>query len=465
MSKKRLRILHTNDLHSQLENWPSVTAWLKRRRSEAIANGESVLLFDIGDHADRVHPMTEGLMGKGNVILLNEMKYDAITIGNNEGITFSRDDLNSMYENKNFPVVVCNLFDESGSIPPWAVPYEILTTDNGIRVGITGATVPFKMFYKTLGWDIKDPFDLLKEVVDKLKPEVDILICLSHLGLFEDERLAEEIPCFDYILGAHTHHVLHEGKKINNTWINQAGRSGKYAGEIALTLTETNGKLSLNTEYVESVLLDLLEKDKETEDTIKKLTQKGERELSSSEVVYLNDPMEVSWYNSTPLIELLAQGLREWCEADIGMVNAGVLLDNLPTGKVTFKDVHRICPHPINPAAVMISGEGLLEIIRQAQKKEMVEFPLKGFGFRGKILGEMIFSGLDISNNASYIQDKDVFIHGESLDKNRSYKLATVDMFTLGKIYPAISSIKEKTYFMPEMLRDILAWKLRNLVT
>ncbi|MCD8509502.1 MAG: metallophosphoesterase [Bacillus sp. (in: Bacteria)] len=98
----RLRILHTNDLHSEFNNWPSVVAWLKKRRQEAIAEGEDVLLFDIGDHADRFHPMTEGLLGKGNVLLLNEVNYDAVTIGNNEGITFSKEALNNMYKKEEF---------------------------------------------------------------------------------------------------------------------------------------------------------------------------------------------------------------------------------------------------------------------------------------------------------------------------------------------------------------------------
>lgn len=459
----RLRLLHTNDLHSEFNNWPSVVAWLKKRRKEAIAEGEDVLLFDIGDHADRFHPMTEGLLGQGNVLLLNEMNYDAATIGNNEGITFSKEALNAMYEKKNFPVVVCNLFDNTGNHPVWAEPYKIITTPSGLKVGVTGATVPYKLFYKTLGWEIMDPVACLKEVVRQLAPKVDVLICLSHLGLFEDERLAEEIPDFDYILGAHTHHVLKEGKKINGTWINQAGRSGKYAGEISAVITNENGKVTVKTNYVQSIPLESTEKDLDTVYLLSKLNASAEDALGDESLIELKEGLDVDWYNPTLLIQLLAEGLREWCDSEIGMVNAGVLLSSLPQGKVTYKDIHRICPHPINPASLLISGESLLEIIRQAKKKEMVEYPLKGFGFRGRMLGEMIFDGLVINNESTFIQDKDVLIHGESLDRHRHYKLATVDMFTFGKIYPAISSVSEKQYFMPEMLRDVLTWKLKQL--
>ncbi|MCD8509500.1 MAG: hypothetical protein LRY73_06200 [Bacillus sp. (in: Bacteria)] len=104
-----------------------------------------------------------------------------------------------------------------------------------------------------------------------------------------------------------------------------------------------------------------------------------------------------------------------------------------------------------------------MEIIRQAKKEKMVELPLKGFGFRGKILGEMIFDGLEFNRETAFIQDKDIIIHGESLDRHRHYQLATLDMFTFGKLYPAISAVPDKQYFMPEMLRDVLAWKLNEL--
>ena len=57
------------------------------------AAGEAFYLFDIGDNVDRSHPFTEGTKGKGNIRLLNEAGYDAVTIGNNEGITMSKEAL------------------------------------------------------------------------------------------------------------------------------------------------------------------------------------------------------------------------------------------------------------------------------------------------------------------------------------------------------------------------------------
>ena len=84
-----IHIYHTNDVHSHFENWPQINHFLSQRKQQAADNGEACFLFDIGDHIDRSHPFTEGTEGKGNNELLNEAGYDAVTIGNNEGITMS----------------------------------------------------------------------------------------------------------------------------------------------------------------------------------------------------------------------------------------------------------------------------------------------------------------------------------------------------------------------------------------
>ncbi|WP_280769419.1 bifunctional metallophosphatase/5'-nucleotidase [Salipaludibacillus daqingensis] len=463
MSNEKLRILHTNDLHSNLEQWPAVTALLKKQRNEARQLQQEVLLFDIGDHCDRVHPMTEALLGKGNVQLLNEMEYDAVTIGNNEGITFSQENLDDLYSDAAFPVILSNLKYNDGSRPSWTIPHKIYHLKSGLKVGVTGVTIPFRLFYETLGWNVTDPFIELEKTVDELRSQVDFLVCLSHLGLHEDEKMAKVFPSFDLILGSHTHHVLNEGKKVNDTWINQSGRSGAYIGDVTVRFEKKeNGRHVVEIEKVHSMKVDEAVRDKQTEKTLANLIQEGNR-LLEREVTVLDSPLTVDWYKTSPFPVLLSEGVREWCNADISMVNSGVILDNLEQGPVTLSDLHTICPHPINPATVMISGERLLETIRQSQQKEMIHLALKGFGFRGKVIGQMIFDNLEVIGEPRYINETNVLINGFPLIRDQKYKLATLDMFTLGHLYPTISSIREITYYMPEFLRDLIAWKLNQM--
>ena len=92
--KETIHIYHTNDIHSHFENWPRIEKFLKEKKRQHEERNENVFLFDIGDFADRFHPLTEGTMGQGNTDLLNDIGVNAVTIGNNEGITLPFSALN-----------------------------------------------------------------------------------------------------------------------------------------------------------------------------------------------------------------------------------------------------------------------------------------------------------------------------------------------------------------------------------
>lgn len=111
---EKLVILHTNDLHSHFENWPKIRRFMLGTRAAEQAEGASVLAFDDGDAMDRSAPLTEATQGQINVQLLNEIGYDAATIGNNEGVGNPHDVLEHLYDHANFPVALANLFEVDG---------------------------------------------------------------------------------------------------------------------------------------------------------------------------------------------------------------------------------------------------------------------------------------------------------------------------------------------------------------
>ena len=96
MSNEKIYLYHTNDIHSDLTYWPRIAQELNEKRAMREENGDFVLAFDIGDATDRVHPLTEATNGQAITRLLNEGNYDAVTIGNNEGITNSKTELNHL---------------------------------------------------------------------------------------------------------------------------------------------------------------------------------------------------------------------------------------------------------------------------------------------------------------------------------------------------------------------------------
>ena len=131
---------------------------------------------------DRFHPISEAFKGKANVALMNDVGYDVVTLGNNEGITLSHDDLSHLYDDANFQVVCANLKSLTTNSPNWLEPTVKIETDQGIKIGVIGLTAPFNAFYHLLDWHVDYAFETLDQHIENLKESTDIIILLSHLG-------------------------------------------------------------------------------------------------------------------------------------------------------------------------------------------------------------------------------------------------------------------------------------------
>src|SRR5690625_1422849 len=153
--KETIHFYYTNDLHSYFDHWAQVATFIKTKRLQSEERNESSWTVDIGDHMDRVHPITEATMGKANVELLNGAGYDLATIGNNEGITLAHEDLYHLYDDATFQVVCTNLQCTLSDNPGWLESSQIVTSKHGVRVGIIGLTAPFNPYYHLLGWHVE----------------------------------------------------------------------------------------------------------------------------------------------------------------------------------------------------------------------------------------------------------------------------------------------------------------------
>jgi 2',3'-cyclic-nucleotide 2'-phosphodiesterase (5'-nucleotidase family) len=447
-----IHIYHTNDLHSHFEYWPRIHQFISERQKWHREEGEEVFLFDIGDHADRSHPLTEATRGKGNIELLNDTGYHAVTIGNNEGITFPYEDLDHLYDSRKFDVLLANLFYKDGSRPKWTQENRIYETAQGSRIAVTGLTANFAHIYNLLGWNITDPFDELKNQIEILNGKSDVMILLSHLGINDDEKIGMEYPEIDLVIGGHTHHILHEGKMVGNTLLTCGGKFGMYVGHIQLMIDTEKRKVVDKKAWLYDTN-DL--QPAEDEDTaVKQLYNNGKQILSAS-LVTENSP----YTSKEDIAYILCEAMKEWCQADLAFLNEGLILEELRSEKVTRYDLLKICPHPINPCVVELSGAVLKEILLDSLDDKWKTMQIFGFGFRGKIMGKMIYSGIDIDKEKDRVQ---FLINGSLIESNTIYKVAIPDMFTFGRFFPSIFQAKNKHYFLPEFIRHLLEWKLGN---
>lgn len=442
--QESITILHTNDLHSHFEFWPQIRRFLTGQKQQLSSASSSCYVVDIGDHVDRVHPFTEGTKGRGNVELLNHAGYDVVTIGNNEGITFSHEDLQHLYDEATFEVVVANLFTEDGQRPIWSLPFTIRETDLGTRIGFIGATAPFTSFYAKLNWLVTNPFDAIEEQVHNLREKVDVLVVLSHLGLQDDRLLAKQCPQIDVILGAHTHHLLPQGEKIGNTLLAATGKFGQYVGEV--TLEMCGKQLQLATAIVHSTSeMEQLQMDIEE---VQQLVTIGKRELDVP-VFYNSTSLPSNLFGESELSSFFGRALIAHTNVDCAMFNAGLFLGSLPKGWVTKGDLHRLLPHPINLCRIELSGEQLQEVYQLATEKEWAEIEVRGLGFRGTLMGAMLFERLFVNSNGK------LFAGNKEVVRENSYSFITLDMFTFGYFFPLLKDLP-KDYLLPEFIRDVI---------
>ncbi len=446
VEKEIIHIYHTNDIHSHFENWPRIRRFLSEQKKKHVAIEESCFIVDIGDHVDRSHPFTEGTNGLGNVALLNEAGYDAVTIGNNEGITMPKNVLNSLYSGADFDVIVGNLFEVDGTLPHWAKPWKVYTTKRGTRIGMIGATAEYPAFYSKLGWSVTEPREVLKNIALQIEEQTDIIICLSHMGVHEDRKLAVECPAIDVILGAHTHHLFEHGEMVKDTMLAATGKYGQYVGHVAVEV-EDHMIRAMQAEVFQTKSMAHREED---EQEMTAIYEKG-RQLLEQHAFYNKVDLPFSLFEKSPLSTFFGKALLAYTKADCALFNAGILLGDLHLGWVTRGDLHSLLPHPINPCVVTLDGAELLDVYELSLNKEWPNTVVTGLGFRGKRMGAMIYEQLTRTTQGELVAGQRKVVAGET------YTLATLDMFTFGFFFPSLKDAP-KEYFMPEFLRDVLGW-------
>jgi len=456
----RVVLLHSNDIHSRLEQAARMATFIDEERGKYGA--DRVLAVDCGDHMDRMRVETEGSDGAVNIELLKASGYEAVTLGNNEGLTYSFDTLAPAYkEQESFAVLCANMTDAAtGDCPEWLLNHTIIVKNN-LRIGLIGVTACYEQFYRLLGWDVTDPMEAVRKEAEALRERVDVLAVMSHCGLRFDEALAENVAGIDLILGAHTHHLLLEPIVVGSTTICAAGKFGEYMGRVEIGIDPISSRPLFRASCVPMAAY---AQQPEAAAIIGSFLEAGQRRLSRV-VARLDAPLPASTERESPLGNLLAAGLRCWTDAEIGIVNAGQLLGGLNAGDVTTGQLHALCPSPINPCRMMISGKHIRASLEQSLLPEYIDMPLKGYGFRGSVLGTLVVDGMQIAYDPSLPPMSRIVsatVDGEPLSDERLYTVGTIDMFTFRAGYKELADAEELRYYLPEFIRDVIEKQLQS---
>ncbi|KIO93672.1 5'-nucleotidase [Levilactobacillus brevis] len=449
---ERITILHTNDLHSHFENWPRIRRYLKTTRQQVMADGATVYTFDLGDHVDRVHPVSEATNGQQNIQLMNQIGYDGVTIGNNEGLGFVRAQLDHLYDHANFPVILGNLrTPDTHELPDWAIDHRLLTTAAGTRLLVLGLTAPYHLTYPLAGWQILDVQPTLAALLQRYTGQFDVCVLLSHLGLDVDRLLAKRFPQVTVIIGSHTHHLLPHGEHDHQSLLAAAGKFGRYIGKIELSITPDHQVKSAVASVTETATLPVADGDIAE---ITGLQDLGESILSEQRVANLPTAMEADPTGQPRLVREGLHAIAEYAGTQAAILNAGLFLQDLPSGVVNQNQLHQLLPHNMHVMTVTLSGYDLWRLVQEFELARLFlrRFPQKGMGFRGKIFGELNYLGL-----AYDAVTHQVTWRGEPLSPTRQYHIAMVDHYLFIPFFPTISIVGKNQILYDDLLREVFA--------
>ncbi|MGG3915715.1 bifunctional metallophosphatase/5'-nucleotidase [Rossellomorea vietnamensis] len=445
----RLTILHTNDVHSHLENVPNLHTAIKEERKK---DGDALLL-DAGDVFSGTLFFNEYL-GQADAEFMNEIGYDAMTLGNHE-FDKGSEVLANFIRKLSFPVVSSNVdvrLDptlaplmksrvpeqlEGGKIYP-----SIIQTVKGVKVGIIGLTTEDTTFLSAPVKEIvfQNAEKKAVEEIAKLQARgVNHIILLSHLGGRQDKVLAQKVKGIDIIVGGHSHTRLENplvyNLKSEPTLIVQADEYGKSLGKLTAVFNE-RGVL---TEW-DGELLDVLAKDQKGNDVyppdpwaekrleqLRKPIEKVKTMDVGATTISLNGDRRDVRTKETNLGNLITDGMLEkanqYSPTQIAFQNGGGIRNSIGEGDITLGDVLEVLPFGNTLVTLNLTGEEILLALEHSVAdldNEAGQFlQVSGMTFRfdpSKAIGNRI---------------TEVNIQGSPLDRSEMYGVA-VNAFLAG---------------------------------
>lgn len=394
-----LTILHYNDFHAQ--NVPTrITkkdslgnryttevggyAFLKRMVDSLREKDPQALLLHAGDDFQG-SPVSSITKGASQFALMNIMKPDAFTPGNHE-FDYGRTILESYMTAATFPIVSANLFDkEKGAL---LLPPVVLDTVHGLVVAIVGLSTPdlerLTVKENVKGLMVLDPVETMTTLLTSLRKKVtpNLVVVLSHMGIELDSALAARVPGIDVIVGGHSHTTLFKPMTVGSTVIVQAGARGRWLGKLDITYDRAQRRVTRTWGKLLEVPASGVQPDPAMQarvDEFEGLVDAGMKEVIGelkTDWVRAHGPAESNLGN------WMADVIRDYAKADVGLQNSGGIRKDLVAGPITVRDIWEISPFGNEFVTIRVTGVQLLSMLAYQGLKEREFCQVSGVVYR-----------------------------------------------------------------------------------
>ncbi|KQZ12239.1 multifunctional 2',3'-cyclic-nucleotide 2'-phosphodiesterase/5'-nucleotidase/3'-nucleotidase [Mesorhizobium sp. Root552] len=393
-----LNILHINDWHSRIESnnkYESTCSAEEETKGECIGgaarlitaiaqerkklDGQNVILLNGGDNFQGSLFYTT-YKGKAEAEFLNQMKFDAMTVGNHE-FDDGEDALAPFLDVIQFPVLSANVKASAAAKVGDRIKPSIVLEIGGQKIGIVGAVTTETPEIASPGPNItiEDDVKTITAEVEKLKAEgVNKIIALTHVGYPRDKEMIAKIPGVDVVVGGHTHSLLSntdakaegpyptmidnpEGYKVPVT---QAASYSKYLGEFKVVFDD-NGVVKEASG--DPIFLDKsITPDQAVLDRIKELgapIEELKTKLVGESTAPIDGSREACRARECEMGNLVSDAVLDRVKdqgVSIVFTNGGGLRASIDQGPVTMGEVLTVLPFQNTIATFQISGKDIV---------------------------------------------------------------------------------------------------------
>ncbi|HEV2592447.1 MAG TPA: metallophosphoesterase [Gaiellaceae bacterium] len=419
----QLTILHTNDIHGQVDGIARLATLVERIREET---PHRVMYVDAGDVEETTTRLSNLTKGVAMHRLLSAAGCEVAAVGNATWLRYGPQVIADQARAASYPLLLANLAPVEGVQPAAMID----------GVGFVGVTDPFYSFLRTgvYGIEASDEVQEVRRHARELRARgAELVVCLSHLGYdFERETphtldiaLAEQVQGeVDVIIGAHTHHLLPEGDRVGSVLIVQAGSLASHLGRI-----------DIDGDQVRASVIEVTD-DVPKHAAVAAAIAAAEQDLDTSlaEVIaQLESPLDGAW---------VAEMLRERMSAEIALVTDAVVLDEtLPAGPLQRGALWEVCHSTANPAVTSLTGAQITHMVERANDPDFVQTTTQSL--RGRPRGPLHVAG------------------ETELEPERTYRVAATD-FELEEYGGLIESdwALAVEYDFPTIIREAIEQRL-----
>lgn len=376
----------------------------------------------------------ERIAGLQMVETLNAMGMDYVTFGNHEFDLSSLETLQKRIDQSTFEYTVCNAFmvkdgktmpftqkinGEDRPVPTYIIREIKNPAGQSMKLGIIGVVLPFNQQEYVSYTDVEETF---KSTLAELKPQVDVVIGLTHLSIDQDMDLAGKISGVPLFIGGHDH--VNMKHKVKNTIIAKADANAKTVYIHRLQFFPATKKVVIKSEIKK--VDDQIPNEPKTQAVVEKWSGNVNDILEDQgyepnrKLMIADTPLECTESKirtkQTNFGSLTTKAMANaWPGGDIYLINSGSMrLDDDISGTVVEYDVLRTFPF----------GGAIVKM-----------------DLKGEVVNQILNIGLfDNNGEGGYFQifkvtgERDKWkINGKALDKNKTYSVVLPEFVAQGR--------------------------------